>query len=257
MDEIYLDRGGARLFAVATGPTAGRAIVFLHGGLANHELALRHVGALAGRFRVLAPDLRASGRSHYAGALTWAQLADDVAAIARHAGIERAVVAGASFGAGVALATALAHPTCVEALALFMPAFGGADVGLAPAQVAAMRAMEEAGARAAVEGIEALLPIFDALPEPLRARARTTVSRYDPASVAALTRFMNSGAQPVARADELAAILAPALVAPGADPTHPPELAARLAAHLPNATIREAAPDQYADVLARWLDEHP
>src|SRR5579862_4213951 len=123
MDEIHLEHRGARLYAVATGPATARAIVFLHGGLANHESALRYVGGLASRFRLLAPDLRASGRSHFAGVLTWAQLADDVAAIARRAGIERAVIAGASFGAGVSLATALAHPELVDALALFMPAF--------------------------------------------------------------------------------------------------------------------------------------
>jgi pimeloyl-ACP methyl ester carboxylesterase len=253
MDEIYLEHGGARLYAVATGPAAGRAIVFLHGGLANHESALRFVGGLASRFRLLAPDLRASGRSCFAGALSWAQLADDVAAVARAAGIERAVIAGASFGAGVALATALAHPALVDAVALFMPAFGGADLALAPAQVAAMQTMEEYGARAAAEGIDALLPIFDALPEPLRTRARATASTYDPASVAASTRFMNCGAQPFARRGELAAITAPVLVVPGADPTHPPEVAAHLARHLPRATVRECAPEQYGDALAAWL----
>jgi pimeloyl-ACP methyl ester carboxylesterase len=255
MDEIYLEHGGARLFAVVTGPAAGRAIVFLHGGLANHESALRYVGALAARFRVVAPDLRASGRSHDEAPLSWAQLADDVAAIVRHARLERAVVAGASFGAGVAVATALAHPAIVDAVALFMPAFGGADVGLTDAQVTAMRAMEAAGARAAAKGIEALLPIFDALPEPLRTRARATASGYDPRSVAALTRFMASGAQPFARGADLAAIAAPVLVVPGADPTHPPEIAAHLAAHLPRATVRDASPEDYARVLEAWLDE--
>ena len=39
MDEIYLERDGARLYAAVRG--AGRAIIFLHGGLANHESALR------------------------------------------------------------------------------------------------------------------------------------------------------------------------------------------------------------------------
>lgn len=251
MDEVYLERDGARLYAAVRGQ--GRAIIFLHGGLANHESALRYVGGLADRYRIVAPDLRASGRSHHAGELGWTQLSDDVAALAAALGIDRAVIAGASFGAAVAIATALRHPALVDGLAILMPAFAGGDRPLTPAQEAAMQAMEAYGARAAAEGIDALLPIFDALPEPVRTRARATASSYDPASVAALTRFMNSGTQPFARAGELAAIVAPALVVPGVDPTHPPEVAAHLAAHLPHATIVDAAPDDYARVIAAWM----
>jgi pimeloyl-ACP methyl ester carboxylesterase len=251
MDEITLERDGASLFAALRGN--GRAIIFLHGGLANHESVLRYAGGLTSRFRVVAPDLRASGRSHYAGELSWAQLADDVAAIAAALGIDRAVIAGASFGAGVAIATALRHPALVDRLALLMPAFAGGDRPLTPAQAAAMQAMEAYGARAAAEGIESLLPIFDALPEPVRDRARATAATYDPASVAALTRFMNGGTQPFALAGELAAIIAPVIVVPGVDPTHPPEVAAHLAAHLPHAAICDASPDDYARVIEAWL----
>jgi pimeloyl-ACP methyl ester carboxylesterase len=255
MGEIYLERDGARLYAAVRGD--GCAIVFLHGGLANHESALRYVGGLASRFRVVAPDLRASGRSHFADELSWVLLADDVAAIARALDIDRAVIAGASFGAGVAIATALRHPALVERLAILMPAFAGGDRPLTTAQVAAMEAMERFGARAAAEGIEALLPVFDALPEPLRMRAKDTARTYDPASVASLTRFMNSGAQPFARAADLARIGAPTLIVPGADPTHPPEVAAHLAAHIRGATVRDASPDAYASVIGAWLTQDP
>ncbi|MEO8552850.1 MAG: hypothetical protein ABI678_22885 [Kofleriaceae bacterium] len=66
---------------------------------------------------------------------------------------------------------------------------------------------------------------MDRLPEELRARARAVIATYDPASVAATTAFMSSGAQPFADADELARITAPTLVIPGVDPTHPTEVA--------------------------------
>jgi hypothetical protein len=134
-----------------------------------------------------------------------------------------------------------------------MPAFGGAELGLAPAQAAAMRAMDDAGRRAPAEGVEVLFPLLDALPAELRDRARALFATYDPASVACSTRFLASGAQPFARADDLAAIAAPALIVPGTDATHPPEVAA-VFRRIPRHTWREAPPERYAEVLADFLD---
>src|SRR6202020_215090 len=57
------------------------------------------------------------------------------------------------------------------------------------------------------------------------ARARRMIADYDPASVAATTRFLLEGGQPFERGEALAAIDAPAIVVPGIDPTHPPEVA--------------------------------
>src|SRR5205085_10747930 len=135
---------------------------------------------------------------------------------------------------------ALRHPSIVDGLLVLNPAYGGADLGLAPAQQAAMDAMNAAGRRAVAEGVEVMLPLFDALPEPVRTRARALVATYDAASVATSTAFMASGAQPFARGADLAAITAPALVVPGIDPTHPRAVAEVYARHLPRATVREA-----------------
>ncbi len=210
----------------------GLPIILLHGGLATHVACLRFALPLAERFRLSTPDLRGSGRSHFAGELSWELLADDVAQLAPGP----CVVGGISFGAGVAVKVALRHPSLVRGLVLLHPAYGGDELGLLPAQRAAMDAMHAAGERTLTDGIAALHPLLDTLPPELRARARQLVAEYDPASVAATTRFMASGVQPFARADELAAIAAPALVVPGIDPQHPREVAELFARALPRCT---------------------
>jgi len=235
MREHWFDTG---LFAIERGE--GRPIIFFHGGLATHAACAPFAEPLAERFRVITPDLRGSGRSHDAGPLTWVQLADDVAALARHLGLERVCLGGVSMGSGVAVAAALRHPALVAALVLVHPVFAGADVGLAPAQRAAMQAMDDAGRRAPRDGVQVLLPLFDALPEAVRARASRLIADYDPASVAATTRFMLEGGQPFERGADLAAIDAPAIIVPGADPTHPAEVAEVYRRHLRRGAI---APD--------------
>jgi pimeloyl-ACP methyl ester carboxylesterase len=249
--DFWFENAGTRLYAVEMG--SGSPVIFLHGGMANHLVGLRYGAIVAERHRLVAPDLRASGRSVFAGELTWELLADDVAALVHHLGAERAVICGASFGAGVAVKTALRHPGVVASLVLITPAFGGADVGLTPSQHAAMAAMDALGSRAPAEGIEVILPLYDALPEPMRDRARAMAATFDPASVAATTRFMVAGGQPFATAADLAAITAPTLLVPGTDPTHPPEIAELYRTHLPSCVVREGDIAAWATTIADYI----
>ena len=114
-----------------------------------------------------------------------------------------------------------------------------------------MDAMNVAGQRTLVEGIGALLPLFDALPAAIRERAKAIVAAYDPGSVAASTAFMASGVQPFA-ARELETIDAPVLVVPGTDPTHPREVAEVYARHVPRCTVVDTA--DYAAAITRFVD---
>lgn len=241
---------GTRLFAIERGH--GPALILLHGGLADHRACSVLAEPLADRFRVITPDLRASGRSHHHGPLSWDLLADDIAALARHLDLARAAIGGVSFGSGVALRAALRHPALVSALLLVHPVFAGADRGLTSAQSDAMRAIDAAARRAPTDGIDALLPLLDSLPAAIRERARAVVLSLDPRSVAALSCFMSSGAQPFATAAELAAIACPTLVIRGVDPQHPAALADLLAAHLAEATVSSATdhPDAVSAFLA-------
>src|SRR5262249_4656101 len=109
--DIWFGSAGTRLHAVAGG--SGDPIILLLGGLADYRLCWVFGAPLAERFRVITPDLRGAGASIYREPLRWEQFADDLAALVRHLGVPRAVVGGVSFGAGVAVATALRHPELV------------------------------------------------------------------------------------------------------------------------------------------------
>lgn len=254
--DIWFESRGVRLFAFEKGDghSIGQPIVLLHGGLANHLACWLFAEPLASRFRVITPDLRGAGRSGYGGALAWDVLADDVAALVQHRGLSRVAIGGTSFGAAVAVRFALRHPALVSALLVLNPAYGGDELGLAPAQVAAMQAMDALGRRSPTEGIEVMFPLFDALPPEIRDRARRVVAAFDPEGVAATTAFMASLAQPFARAAELAAITAPALVVPGIDPTHPREVALVYRDHLPHGELCDADPAAYAAVIEAFLE---
>lgn len=253
--EIWLERAGARLFALELGH--GAPVVFLHGGLADHRAALFRVGALAGTHRLVLPDLRGSGRSGYAGALSWDLLADDVAALLDELGVERAVVGGTSMGSGVALRFALRHPKRSRALIAMAPVYPGADRPLPEAAALAMRAMQAAGERALEQGVEAaLLPLFERLPPPVRDVALEMMRGFDAASVAATTRFLASSEQPFGSARELEAIDAPVLILPGIDPQHPAEIAELYAQHLRRAVVVEQTAAEVMSEVVRFCGEH-
>ncbi|HET9987043.1 MAG TPA: alpha/beta hydrolase [Kofleriaceae bacterium] len=245
MKEFRFEATGASLFATESG--SGTPVIFIHGGLANQQSVRLWASAIPAR--LITPDVRGSGRSHDPGPLSWDQLADDVAALAAHLGIARAILGGISFGSGVAVATALRHPRLVDQLVVVHPAYGGAELGLLPAQAEAMAAMDALGSRTVTEGMAALFPLIERMPPALHERARAVFATYDPASVAATTKFMASGAQPFARGADLATITAPVLLIPGVDPTHPPEVAQVYRTHLPACTVRET-PDFAAAIAA-------
>jgi pimeloyl-ACP methyl ester carboxylesterase len=252
MREIRFENAGTKLFAVESGE--GRPIVLLHGGLANH-LACRVFGApLDARYRLITPDLRGSGRSIFRDELSWDLLASDIVALLRALGLERAVIGGVSMGAAVATRAALRHPDVIDKLVILSPAYGGTELGLNAAQRRAMRAMDDAGCRAPEEGVEVLLPLFDALPESVRDRATRLISTYDAQSVATTTSFMASLVQPFECGEDLQQIAAPTLVVPGVDATHPREAAEVFRVNVKSCSFVEAEPPRYAEAIAAFVD---
>lgn len=233
--EIEYSSAGTRLHAVERG--RGYPVVFLHGGLADHRASVFSIGALAASHRLITPDLRGAGRSIYAGALTWDMLADDLVALLDHLGLGQAVIGGSSAGSGVALRFGLRHPQRALAVVLVSPVYAGPPRGLTPAQRAAFDRMHEVGQRVVAEGIEALVPLFDALPLTIRARAVAMARQFDPASVAATTRFLASGVPPFEALADLERLSVPTVVVPGTDPEHPAEIAALYGRAIPDATL--------------------
>src|SRR5689334_5818791 len=91
--------GGLRLHVRQWGDPAAAPILFLHGWSQNHLCwAGQYESALAGRFRLVACDLRGHGMSeaplepeHYTDGTRWA---GDVAAIINQLGLDRPVLVG-------------------------------------------------------------------------------------------------------------------------------------------------------------------
>lgn len=251
--DVWFEVAGARLFAHEIGD--GHPVVFVHGGLADHRAALFRVGQLAGTHRLVTPDLRGSGRSIYADDLSWDRLADDMVALLEHLGLDRAVVGGTSMGSAVALKFALRYPHLLQGLILMSPLYPGADRPMPEAAKAAMRAMKEAGERALDHGVDALRPLFEALPSPIRDMALDMMLGFDAASVAATTRFLALNQQPMESVRELDSINVPVMVLPGIDPQHPVEVASLYTKHLRHPiVIEQAAPDMMAR-LSQFCDE--
>ncbi len=96
---------------------SGRPLVLLHGGFGSVEMFGPNVAALAAGRRVIGVDLQSHGRTPAVDRpMRFETMADDVAALIRHLGHERADVMGFSLGGGVALRTAIQHPEVVDRL---------------------------------------------------------------------------------------------------------------------------------------------
>jgi pimeloyl-ACP methyl ester carboxylesterase len=223
MREVWVTNGPTRLFAVEGGQ--GPALVFLHGGLANHQAVLPLVEPLSARYRVIAPDLRGSGRSWFSGSLTFDRLSDDLLRLLDHLAVDDAFIGGISSGSGPAVHFMLHHPHRTRGLIVVKPVYGGGEIGYTSTQAATFAGMDSVARRAGVEGVDVLRTMyFSQLPRDMAERAWQIASGFDAASVVATSRFISSGAQPFESSQELCSIGVPTLLLRGDDATHPSEI---------------------------------
>jgi pimeloyl-ACP methyl ester carboxylesterase len=134
----YAEVNGLSLYYEEHG--SGEPLVLLHGGIGASEMFAAILDELAERRRVIAVDLQ--GHGHTADVdrpLRAEHLADDVAALIAHLGLERADVLGYSLGGMTALRTAIQHPARVRRLVLVSIPFR--RDGSYPEVLAAMDAM--------------------------------------------------------------------------------------------------------------------
>jgi pimeloyl-ACP methyl ester carboxylesterase len=111
----YADVNGINLYYETHG--SGRPLILLHGGLGSGEMFGPILPALTANHQVIAPDLQGHGRTADVDRpLSIETMADDIAALIRHLGLEKPDVMGYSLGGGVALVTALRHPEVVGRL---------------------------------------------------------------------------------------------------------------------------------------------
>src|SRR5438105_11166402 len=98
---------------------AGRPLILLHGGLMSGEMFGPVLPQLSERHQVIAPDLQGHGRTADTDRPIDVRLmADDIAALIDHLGLEKPDVVGYSLGGGVALQTAARHPDKVGRLVI-------------------------------------------------------------------------------------------------------------------------------------------
>jgi pimeloyl-ACP methyl ester carboxylesterase len=118
----------------------GEPLVLLHGGFGSVDMFGPNVELLAAGRRVVGVDLQSHGRSPAADRpMRFETMADDIAALIRGLGFERAAVMGFSLGGGVGLRTAIQHPDVVERLVLVSTVFK--RQGWHPEMTAGMDAM--------------------------------------------------------------------------------------------------------------------
>jgi pimeloyl-ACP methyl ester carboxylesterase len=98
---------------------SGRPMILLHGGLGSGEMFGPILPVLAANHQVIAPDLQGHGRTADIDRPidVWL-MADDVAALIDHLGLEKPDVVGYSLGGGVAFFTAVKYPDKVGKLVM-------------------------------------------------------------------------------------------------------------------------------------------
>jgi pimeloyl-ACP methyl ester carboxylesterase len=109
----YADVNGVSMYYEEQG--SGDPLLLLHGGLAGGEIFADVAPVFAERRRVIVPDFQGHGRTADIDRPLHAEdLADDVAALIAHLGLERADVLGYSLGGEVTWRLAIQHPDTVR-----------------------------------------------------------------------------------------------------------------------------------------------
>jgi pimeloyl-ACP methyl ester carboxylesterase len=111
----YAEVNGINLYYETHG--SGRPLIVLHGGLGSTELFTPDLAALSQGHQAIAIDLQGHGRTaDIDRPIDLRLMADDIAALIRHLGLERPDLMGYSLGGGVAFQTAARYPELVRKL---------------------------------------------------------------------------------------------------------------------------------------------
>jgi len=111
----YAQVNGINLYYETHG--GGRPLILLHGGLGSGEMFGPILPTLAERHQVIAVDLQGHGRTaDIDRPIDIRLMADDIAALIDHLGLDKTDLVGYSLGGGVALQTAVKYPAKVRRL---------------------------------------------------------------------------------------------------------------------------------------------
>jgi pimeloyl-ACP methyl ester carboxylesterase len=111
----YADVNGINLYYETHG--SGRPMILLHGGLGTGEMFGPILPALSANHQVIAPDLQGHGRTADVDRpIDIRLMADDVAALIDHLGLDKPDIVGYSLGGGVAFMAASKYPEKIRRL---------------------------------------------------------------------------------------------------------------------------------------------
>jgi 3-oxoadipate enol-lactonase len=250
MAERMVARAGTRLAVQDHGDPEGVPVVLLHGLTATRRYVVMGSNHLARTgHRVISYDARGHGESSPAPDrdYLYGDLRDDLAAILEDAGVERAVLAGASMGAHTALGFALEHPERVRAVVAITPAFEPGEEHDA-ARLARWDALAAGLREDGIEGFMAAYDIDD-VPEQWRDTVETVLrqrlARHVHLDALADALEVVPRSAPFERIEDLAAIEAPVTVVASrddADPGHPLEVGRAYAEAIPGARLVSEEP---------------
>lgn len=111
VEHSFVDAGGLRMHVATAGDPDAEPVVLLHGWPQHWYAWRRLIGPLAGRYRVICPDLRGFGWTEAPpGRYLKAELAADVVALLDALGLDRVRLAGHDWGGYAGFLLCLDHP---------------------------------------------------------------------------------------------------------------------------------------------------
>jgi pimeloyl-ACP methyl ester carboxylesterase len=263
MERIFSD--GLEIAAETFGN--GKPLIFAHGLTGARFGTRRQFASFADEYRLITYDQRGHGDSTPVtdpAKYNAEKMADDLGAVLDHYGIERAIVGGESMGSATALLFALKYPARVEKLLLTAPAFSdGTNPG--------SQGMRDNGNAIAKLGMEKFLEVA--------AERQRTMLGWSPQVVATVAEFFRAQ-NPASIAVALQAVpdwiilddLAPlakvkcpvCVIAWDNDIIHPFDVAQRVVAAFPNATLQQIPtlpeifihPEIIGDIYRKFLETH-
>jgi pimeloyl-ACP methyl ester carboxylesterase len=252
MAEYVIRRDGVDLSLSDDAPSGARsrerpAVVLLHGLTATRRYVVMGSSSLArSGHRVIAYDARGHGHSDPApepGAYDYAELGGDLLAVLDGAGIEQAVLAGASMGAHTLLWLALHHPERVAGAVVITPAYAGAADNDDPVRLASWDRLAAGLRDGGIDGFLAAQGeprVPGRLQETVRRVIAQRLARHDHLDAVADALAAVPRSHPFAELVDLRALAMPVTVVASddeADPDHPRAIGEAYAQIIPGAEL--------------------